>query len=523
MMQALANAADQLLWMKAHLLCAGFIVFVAIAAVAGALLWQPMAAAEPAPRGPPPAGRISWMLLPLAVLLGIYAAVIPARESMTWWDANQLFSSFTGHQFYPSPVWPGAGRLFPLAHQEFEFLGRLSPTLFFYHMFAAAELLALVGIIGWMLRSRPEIAALICFAVITTPAVAQASFELIYPERNMMPLLCIALIGAERWRDGGCYAWLVAAAAAGGALLLYKETAFLLLICVCATAVAGWRSGALQGGQRRLLALVLAWGLGIAVWLITYAVAIFPEITRAYGSASLVTRQAAVEALAAQPWAWLLLCLLAVRGVELLRAPSRFDTVWDGAMLAAPLYAVAVVALRFTAPYYMAPAALLTWLLLGRFLAARPSWSWLLLIGGGVALLQLPVTIDQIRGQKEMVGAKGQAVRYFADAASVLPEPLRIHFMDSTRYEAGLFAGLLQAQYGVTAQAGIGFTGSTAFSSCTTDIQVQCADNMPERPGDFIVSFGQRLDAAGLAGVFVSNPVGFWPNHYQVYIYRVMP
>lgn len=518
-MKHLSGALDQILWTHGHFLCLAFIVVIALlASFAGAPFRQTSPAspcAEPQAAMP----GMAWLYLVFGLAMGLYAAAIPAGESMTWYDANQLFSTFTGHQFYPPPIWPGAGRFFPLAHQEFQLLSLISNTLVFYHIFAAVEMLVLVAVLMWSTRNAPVWGMAVIAGTVLTPAVNQVFFELIYSERNMLLLMAFAVLGGQAWRGRGSLLGLTTAAASAAAVTLYKETAFLFVAAESAGAAAQSWFEPETGIRRRLLVLAGVLAVVCVVWLGVYAIAILPQIETAYSAWAGATRIGALEACVMQPWSWLLAVLLLMRLNELAEDIAAVDAIWDGVLVSAVIYAAAIIVLRFTLSYYMAPAAFLTWFYLLHRVAAGQTrrLNWLAL---GVLLIQLPATAGQIAFQKELVGAKGQAVAYLAAAGSLVPQPLRVHFPEATRYEAGLLTGLLQAQYGVEARAGISLGADTAFSDCTSDIHVPCADRMAMRPGDFLVGLGAPLSVPGTHQVFVSQQVGLWPNHYFVYVYQ---
>jgi hypothetical protein len=507
------------LWTYPHKIIGGFI--------AGLTLLSIPFAIRHGIRHPAPDITRTWPVLelhhlPLAafcVAFGIYLALIPAWEELTYWDSNIFFSTLKdGHQFYPPAIWPGAGRLFPLAHQEFGYLSAISPTIFFYHAFAAAELIALLLLVCTFVNGNLRI-GIFC-AILTTPAIVQSYFGLIFPERNMVLLLAAIIAGALAWRNRGSLTGFVVASLSGVALLFFKETAFLLTGSIGIVALCAYWLGFRSPSNRNMLILSAVLLISCACWLALYLVAIFPEIQNAYHSTYPVTRWNSFISVANQPWFFALCISLVARGWMLWKKMASVDPLWDGAALAALIYFVAIVALKFDIPYYFAPSAFLAWALVSQLLAlwtSRKATAIFILV---LISFQLHQTEELIKRKKELVASKADAAR-FIEESNPINRIIRIHFEKEDPYEAGLFSGFLNAKYGTSVVTILPETpGEKGTRACTPDISMPCSFGLSVDPGDFIMSFGAPISNPTKPLVFVSEPVGFWQNTYRTYIYR---
>lgn len=451
--------------------------------------------------------------------VGVYVSLIPAWEDFTYWDSDLFFPTMTsGYQWYPPPIWPAAGRLFPLAHQEFSLLSKLSPTAFFFHAFAAIEMIALVCLTGAIIGGRWLLPIILC--LVTTPAIAQAYFALIYPERNMIILIAILLLGATAWKDRNSRFGFSIACTSGATLLLYKETAFLLTGSMASVLFVYWLLGSRTDTSKSLLMLAYGLLMSCAVWIIVYCLAILPEIQNAYGSTSSISRTTALLAVLKEPWAFALLLYCATRAKTAINSVFTDAPLWDGLALAALTYTLAMVTLRFNIPYYYAPPAFISWVLLAKVLKSWKEQRYALTALGILFSIQITETVDLVKHKKELVNSKASAARFIAED-SRSHGSARIHFLTTDAYEAGLFSGFLGAKYGTKVTTIIEDQRKPIHSKrCTPSPYMPlCTFDSPIETGDYIVSFGSPLPNPQFPLVYTSEPIGFWNNQYRSYVY----
>lgn len=509
-----------ILWEYPHSICLAFIGAMSVLAF---FLGFPIRRKVPCFPSSQPlllTSRTIWVYWMFGLFLGVFAAIIPAGEAMTWYDSNIFFSTLSGKQFYPSPIWPGSGRFFPLAHQEFQFLSHINATFQFYHIFSSFELIIICGILLLWARSIPVWGVITIIGIVTTPAIIMAFSEIIYPERNMLVLLLLIILSSKIWYDRGFLFGLIAATASAAALILYKETSIIILGVGSAITFLKIFYENRKDYRQRLLIWSSLQALICITWLVVYFGLIMPSVTARYAAAENITYISAITSFIAQPWSWLLLVLCIIRLQSFFKNGKEIDAVWDSVLLSSILYSAAIIVLRFVIPYYTAPAAFMTWLYalncIRKNKAIFINYFTVILV-----LVQFPITVHQIENQKEIVDAKAQATAYLAAMGSIQYQPMRLHFPQSNRYEAGLMSGLLLKEYDVSSIAGIAFSDiDSDFSDCTSDIHVPCADHMILGKDDFIVGLGAQIKNPGLKLIFTSQPIGFWKNRYFVFIYK---
>jgi hypothetical protein len=476
---------------------------------------------------------VLFILFPLGLLL-FYA--INFHADLTFSDACILFptASLDKPQMYLPPIFPNAGRFFPLAHQEFQFLALISKTLTFYNVFVAAEFMATLGLLSLILKIRGVTALGFFLCLLSVCAIAEPLFWPIPPERNLFFLFSIMLAGADAYRNSKsrCGFWL--AIVSGSLQLFYKEIAFIFVGAFAATAIVQFMLRKNSVAARRLAVLGAGLILAIGLWAIVYAVAILPQINVPYyvmknpytPNGSNVDGLVLAAKYLFQPWLYVFFAAVAVR-FFFLRNVS-LNAVFDGLPFGVVAYAAAIVILKFDEPYYSAPAAF------GAYVFA--AWVFLQFspkkIGAAAMLLallaQTPQTFRYVAHMKEMVAAKSQAVSYLLAEAK---DEIRLHSLDIKALPASLFAGLLHERFGKPVVFSIdGFTGWKSekidgFRKWESDgpclgVDLMCHAGLPIKPGDFIVKFSKPAVNAPWPLVFTSAPIGFWENRFYVYVYK---
>jgi hypothetical protein len=162
--------------------------------------------------------------------LVFYVATTLLWEDFTWYD-NSLFTigTLVGHNISP-PIWPGEGRFFPLAFQEFNLLRHFTGTIAGYHLLPIIQLLIFAYIL-LILDDELAIAARVALVIVVllTPGVWISFTELVLPERDVLFFLTCLVLAVKRFEEKRTIAWAIAAIISAQFMIYYKETAFLLL------------------------------------------------------------------------------------------------------------------------------------------------------------------------------------------------------------------------------------------------------------------------------------------------------
>jgi hypothetical protein len=177
------------------------------------------------------ASRAVAALTLLAVFLASYIAMTLVWEDFAHYD-DHLFTLLIlkGHNFSP-PIWPEAGRFFPLALQEFNLIRHFTDTLTGYHILPIAQLL----IFSWILlilddQLRITARAGLVILALLTPSILMCFNHLNCPERSVLFFLACLVLSVKRFEQTQSMAWAIAAVVCAQIMIYCKETAFLLLL-----------------------------------------------------------------------------------------------------------------------------------------------------------------------------------------------------------------------------------------------------------------------------------------------------
>jgi len=184
----------------------------------------------------------NWRLadkLSLVLLLfftGFYIFVIFYQETFAYYDDDMLTDfSLRGINF-PPPIWPGRGRFFPLAVQEFNALKFITRSPFGYHCLVVIQLVVLLAVLFVFLREfQIRYRALLLITVMVTPSFLIPFSGFVYPERNVLFWLVILLLCLQRHLRGGSRIYFVGTLVAVHFALYYKEPVVLIVAAYALT------------------------------------------------------------------------------------------------------------------------------------------------------------------------------------------------------------------------------------------------------------------------------------------------
>jgi hypothetical protein len=319
-------------------------------------------------------GNIFVLFLLLGAFLSCYIGLIPAWEHFDYYD-NSQFTLYTlkGHN-YPPPIWPGAGRFFPLGFQEFNLLHYFTSSLVGFHAFAILQLLAVTFFL-FTLDCELKITARACLVIciLTAPSIIIAFGGLIYPERNVVFwLLCLIFFVKSFDRTQSAVA-AVAAITSAQFLLYYKEVAFLLvwgfiagrLLFRCRKADRpGWDFNRLREKTSYLDFCLGTVGL---FFLLYYGAVMFGHTRFQYLQQKKIPElEVLVSYFRMDLLAWLFMAVVIGRACLIWKrriVPSPF---WEGLACAGLAYFTVFLYLGMFSAYYLAPVDVIAVLYVGR-------------------------------------------------------------------------------------------------------------------------------------------------------------
>ncbi len=467
-----------------------------------------------------PVGPVTpvWMTLIFGILIAVLGLVIQSFEDFVWWDANIFFSTVSPHvsQWYAPPIWPSAGRLFPLAHQEFHFLAKISETMTFYRLSITVELACLLACCWALLRESPWKSIALWLTLVTAPPIAGSYLGLIYPERNMVLLFVAGLYATSAYLAGEKRIWGMAATVLFALLMLYKETSFILVGAVnLAVALGGWAGPFRIQLHERARALAIALSVPLLLWWTSYLILIVPQMSAVlYDGSNTASRFDALVAHLVQPWIYMLIA--AGIGRWLLRRDKPFHPAFDALPIAGIGYSAALITLRFVIPYYSAPVTLCACLYAWWVFKSRPTI--VLVFAALIIVWQAPRAWEETSARKQLVDAKSQAAAYFG---SIEDKIIRLHTYGISSYEAGLFVGFVEAKYGRPIELYLHNVDWQQPAPCTPDISTICRPASLPLSGDFRIDFGALGNLTGWSTVFCSKPTPLFGGNYRGCISQV--
>jgi hypothetical protein len=313
----------------------------------------------------------------LAVFVCCFLYLIFYREDFACFDCDQLMDySLVGRRFR-MPMWPEAGRFFPLGLQEFNVLGHVSRTPAAYHSIAAVQLVLLAGILFAVLKECTVVwRALLVVAVIVTPSVVIPFTGLIYPERNVLFWLAILVLCLQRASSSRTSLYFIGCFVATHFLLYYKEPLVVLVVGYAASRIVmdflsdrtaqrtSWRELA----EKNIIPLGMTVVAGI--YSVLFVVFMFPFNRAGYIREQSMDKKEVLLTFLRVDWLiTLLVVVLAVRLVGYLSAGEKLQPLWDSLAVGAVAFLVAILGVGIYRDYYLAPVDLIAILYVGRLTA----------------------------------------------------------------------------------------------------------------------------------------------------------
>jgi hypothetical protein len=453
------------------------------------------------------------------VALGVLVAFLVAYIAMTlvWEDfASADNSEFTlvtlrGHDNLPS-IWPGVGRFFPLAWQEFNLIRHFTDSAVGYQVLPIAELLVFAFIL-LILDDELGVVARVSLSIVVllTPSILISFGGLIYPERNELLFLAGLILCVKRFEETESTGWAAGAVLCAQIMLYYKETAFLLVLGLAGGRLlfrygsgerARWDYGRLFDRQGRLdLSLI-----GVAVlWLIYYFAAMGPRPNMNYAFANPPTFVTTLLYTSRDVLAWLLAAAAAGRIYLILRGQAAPLPLWDGLALGGVACFVAYLYLGGLRPHYSAPVDLIGVLYVGRFavlsLESPPSWSKSIILSLMfiVVCQNIVLFATTLYGRKNAIHGKVEIARVVEEQYRIhAGHPLRLFFPFADPYWIMEFAAYL-SYHGIPVEGGDGAdTGRpddvvlagravAGDGRCVEYQMIQCHAAIRPVPGDLVI------------------------------------
>ena len=307
-------------------------------------------------------------------------------EDFAYYDNSNFTLDILKGRNYPTPIWQGQGRFFPLGYQEFNLLRHFTDTITGYHVLPIAQLL----IFSWILLILDDelsIAARVALTILAlvTPSILISFSGLIFPERNVLFFLACLVLSVRRFEQTKSIAWAVAAVVCAQIILYYKEPAFLLLLGFAAVRLmlrlrnaqnARWDYARLWDAESSLDLCFVS----LAVTFLLYYFSVMGIHQKLHYAGD--RRQPLGEILLAYIrfdfLAWLLMFVVLGRICQILRGRAAASPLWDGLAFGGVPYVLAYYYLGIFNAWYLAPADLIAVLYVGRLavLSWKKMGSW---------------------------------------------------------------------------------------------------------------------------------------------------
>lgn len=376
------------------------------------------------------------------LFLVVYIFMLLYKEDFAASDNSQFtFYSLDGRSF-GMPIWKEAGRFFPLALQEYNLIGVFSKSVLAYHSLSIVQLIATIACIFLLLDKGGLLQkVLTAIVVLLLPSFIISFVGLIYPERNIIFLLSLALVAIKFFSTNRKFMWFVVAVLSIHACLYYKETMFLFVGAMASTRILlsfitqnTYNSQASEAKIRKFRIkdyyLEIAMLALSAIFISLYVVAILPNIES--GSVARADeRVTSLQAVVAYMNSSRLLAVFTITFLAkviygLFVNRKSLDPFWDSTAIGALLYGLAYIKLGMVSPYYMAPVEFiaclyLSYLVSGLFVSALKTNRF---SGIGLATLLLIVVLSQTVSQsadyllvrKNMIEGKSQIYEFLIDS-----------------------------------------------------------------------------------------------------------
>ncbi|WP_144439311.1 hypothetical protein [Geminocystis sp. NIES-3708] len=155
-------------------------------------------------------------------------------EDFGYHDNNQ-FTFFTlQNRFFDMPIWPNAGRFWPLGLQEYNLISLISKTPIAYQSFSVLQLLIIIYLCLSILSNFNLLNKLFITTIIITSSTFVISFfGLIFPERNLIFWLAIFIFCLLKNQINNSFIYISGIFISAQFLLYYKEPSFLFIMGFC--------------------------------------------------------------------------------------------------------------------------------------------------------------------------------------------------------------------------------------------------------------------------------------------------
>ncbi len=305
---------------------------------------------------------VSAVLL-VAFLVG-YLFLIFYKEDFAYYDDDMLTDFSLQGKNFPAPIWPGTGRFYPLADQEFNLLKFVTRTPVGYHALVAAQFVVFVVILFFALREfRVRYRALIVLLAVVAPSFVIPFTGFVYPERNLVFWLVILVLCLRGYDKTEAPIYFVGCLVATHFALYYKETAVLFVVAYAVTRLAlEFRAQPLAGRRSwRAMAKEDSLSLGMlavsGIYVGLFLIAMSPHRNFSYIAEHRETLASVLFSSLQLDWLlWILLVVLLFRAGRSVLSSSRLDPMWDALGVGALAYFFGILALKLNSGYYNAPA-----------------------------------------------------------------------------------------------------------------------------------------------------------------------
>lgn len=424
----------------------------------------------------------------LVVFYALYISMIPIWEEFTYQDHSIFFSTLKdGNQFYPTPIWYGAGRFFPLAHQEFTYIAKINASNFAYHFFAVIEMILIYFIFIKLFSFKKGTFFFVVLSI--TPAFVQTFFGLIYPERNLILLLLCAIAFLAESISEKSKIKLIISILFFSLSLFYKETAFLITLGVAASLLLSY---ILTRDNKLKIISAISLIFISTMWVLSYTIDIYPNIKDIYGSSRLGLIDA-VALLIQSPWFYLSLISLFIF------ISKQRNSIYILFPLIPIGYSLVMYILNFKMPYYHLPSCVISMFCI--FInASEFKWqkkSILLMIPAIISISMIGKSLDIIKWRKEMIFAKADAADYIYKLNKLEGKrSLSISFNNSNANHAFLLAGYIEKKYKISIKRTLGN---------------ECKDS------DYAIYLDKKPKSSAY---YTSQSVPMWDSRYKVYVVK---
>ncbi|MDM3127290.1 MULTISPECIES: hypothetical protein [Citrobacter] len=417
-----------------------------------------------------------------------YIAMIPLWEDFTYQDSNIFWRTLKdGHQHYGKPIWYNSGRFFPLGHQEFEVISKVSASNFAYHLFAIFEMVAIFFISLKMFGKKTGIVFFVLLTI--TGAFVQSFFGLIYPERNMALLLMLSFLFLNFAIESKNIFNLTVAIIFFSLFLFYKETAFLITLGISASLMLSYL---LNKDNKIKMAASISLAFISVLWVASYSIDIYPAIEKAYGNPNRDFPRALIS-LINSPWLYtslisFFLFLFKQRNSPYILLP-----------IVSIGYSFTMYYMNFPMPYYHLPSVLISiFCIFTNAVNFNNKVSWFIIFLLTVyTILTSSSSIDIIKDRKESVFAKSDALEFiFKNNHLDGNKNIKVSFNNIDPWTVHILSGSFTNKYKVDMKGKVGG---------------DCKDV------NYAIYFQKKPEAKDF---YTSESVPMWNSKYKLYVVK---